>query len=334
MKTLKDITIKNINEGFYSNTGAKSSMHYEQAKEYLDKLQNFLGHDYYLRNLRADHYSDNSTNKNIDGIIVDKYYSKGATFVLCPQTVDPNITEIPEWFKFVDENNKEVLTKDNLHGSIRDIHPMLYCTIHIKDLPKLKSLKGLPYACKGFHIIDCPNITVKELANVPAYIGDGGFTFKPSEDTHCMLKDVFKYVKKIEGKVNINQEKGTALQKLSDLRSKQSAEAKTQKSTSTTNNMSNSGKNYPDVARAKAEGRIIGRMSFPAFVNVDDAPKWICRKSDYTIANSSGDIVGFTTKKLYNIYRKGMRYFKIVCLDGNFYATDKNGSTVAQLVIV
>ena len=238
-----------------------------------------------------------------DFIVLD-YRTKYETFILSPETLgDANIKKIPNWFIFRTSSGENVLLANNGQATG-------FVSIVIKDLPNLESLEGLPEAFDSLTITNCPKIEPKHLAAVKRL---KNLYFKPDDTKSYLYKDIVKYIKKVENDIEVNREFGTATKKLTDIRNaeKEAAKKATAASgaaattTTTKDNLS-----FPDVARANAEGKVMGRFK-PALVNgINNTPTWYCRQSDWTITDEEGNIIGFTTKKRNVIYRKGLKIMK------------------------
>lgn len=314
------LTLKEISEGFYKSTGATQATYRQFILDYLDKL--------YLtdRSYSISHLKRNMEEKYPDaGYIVVDYFSGDANYILSPETLgDANIKKIPNWFVFRSSDGKNVLTADS-SSSTR------YLNIIIKDLPNLESLEGLPEAFKSLTITNCPKIEPKHLAVIKRL---NTLNFNPDDTKKYLYKDIVRYIKKVESNININREFGVAAKKLTDIRNAEKETARAAKATSASGvaaatTVARSNSSFPDVARANAEGKVMGRFKPVPADSVENAPTWHCRQSDWTISDEDGNIIGFTTKKCTVIYRKGLKIMKFDIRKK--YALDLHDNIVARV---
>ena len=317
------LTLKEISEGFYKSTGATRATYRHLILEYLDRLYSAKRDSSiaYLKRNMEERYPD------AEFIVLD-YTSKIATYVLSPETLgDANIKKIPDWFIFRSGKGENILTADN-NLAVACIN------IVIKDLPKLESLEGLPEAFRLLEVTNCPKIEPKHLAVIKRL---SSLNFNPDSTKKYYYKDITKYIKKIEKGLSTNREFGAALKKLTDIRKAEKEAAKTAKvasevvPTTPTTPTTKSNLSFPDVARANAEGKVMGRFKPVPAASAEDAPTWYCRQSDWTISDGDGNIIGFTTKKYTIIYRKGLKIMKFDIRKK--YALDLHDNIVAKVEI-
>lgn len=313
------LTLKEISEGFYKSTGATQATFRQFILDYLDRLYS-AERNYSISRLKRDMVNDYP---NAEFIVLD-YSSKNATFVLSPETLgDANIKKIPNWFIFRSNEGKNVLTADNNNATD--------CVdIIIKDLPNLESLEGLPEAFENLSINNCPKIEPKHLAVIKRL---KNLCFNPDATKNYLYKDIVRYIKKIEKDIVINREFGAAFKKLTDIKNAEKAAAKAAAASGTAavTPVTKGSLSFPDVARANAEGKVMGRFKPVPVNDVEDAPTWYCRQSDWTISDGDGNIIGFTTKKYTVIYRKGLKVMKFDLRKR--YALDLHDNIVAKVEI-
>lgn len=312
------LTLKEISEGFYKSTGATQATYRHFILDYLDRLYT-TDRNYSISIIKRDmedKYPD------VDFIVLD-YRTKYETFILSPETLgDANIKKIPSWFIFRSSDGKNVLTADYRDAT-------RYVNIVIRDLPNLESLEGLPEAFDSLTITNCPKIEPKHLVAVKRL---KNLYFKPDDTKSYLYKDIVKYIKKVENDIEVNREFGVATKKLTDIRNAEKEAAKKAASVSgaaATTTAARSNSSFPDVARANAEGKVMGRFK-PALVNgINNTPTWYCRQSDWTITDEKGNIIGFTTKKRNVIYRKGLKIMKFDIRKK--YALDLRDNIIAKV---
>lgn len=310
------LTLKEISESFYKSTGASQEAFRQYILDYLDRLYS-SSRSYSISSLLRDM----KTSYTDAQYIVLTYSSKTDTFILSPETVDDKIKKIPNWFIFRDSSNRNILT-----ASDRDATNSI--SIVIRDLPNLESLEGLPEAFRALQIINCPKIEPKHLSIVKRL---KTLIFKPDPNKTYMYKDVVKYIKKVEDEIDLNFERGGAVKKLIDIERTEKEKTKTTTTSTINKPVAKSSLSFPDIARANAEGRVMGRFKPVPVDNTDEAPTWYCRQSDWTISDGDGNIIGFTTKKFNVIYRKGLKIMKFDLRKR--YALDLHDNIIAKVVL-
>lgn len=312
------LTLKEISEGFYKSTGATQATFRQFILDYLDRLYT-ADRNYSISLLRRnmdDKYSD------AEFIVLD-YSSRYETFILSPETLgDANIKKIPNWFIFRTSRGENILLANNGQATG-------FVSIVIKDLPNLESLEGLPEAFDSLTITNCPKIEPKHLAVIKRL---KNLYFKPDDTKSYLYKDIVKYIKKVENDIEVNREFGAAFKKLTDIKNAEKEAAKKAASVSgaaaaVTTTRGNS--SFPDVARANAEGKVMGRFKPVPVDGVENSPTWHCRQSDWTITDGEGNIIGFTTKKCTVIYRKGLKIMKFDIRKK--YALDLHDNIIAKV---
>lgn len=314
------LTLKEISEGFYKATGATQAVFRQFILDYLDRLYAST-RDYSISRLLREMKEDYKEAQ----YIVLTYNSKSATYVLSPETVDANLKRIPDWFIFRDSAGRNIL-------SASDSDSIGRVEIMIKDLPNLESLEGLPEAFKMLSVVNCPKIEPKHLTAIKRL---ATLNFRPDPNKTYMYKDIVKYLKRVEKDIFLDFDKGGALKKLTDIKNAEkeaaraAAKAATVSGTTATPVTSKSSLSFPDVARANAEGKVMSRFKPAPVDNLEDAPTWYCRQSDWTISDGDGNIIGFTTKKFNVIYRKGLKIMKFDLKKR--YALDLHNNIIAKV---
>lgn len=317
------LTLKEISEGFYKSTGATQATFRQFILDYLDRLYS-VERNYSISRLRRDMVDEYP---NAEFIVLD-YSSRNATYVLSPETIgDASIKKIPNWFIFRSKEGKNILTADMSDATD-------YVDIIIKDLPNLESLEGLPEAFENLTITNCPKIEPKHLAVIKRL---KNLYFNPDDTKNYLYKDIVRYIKKVQKDIVINREFGVAVKKLTDIRNAEKEAAKAAAKAAAASGavvatpVTKSNLSFPDVARASAEGKVMGRFKPTPVDDVENAPTWYCRQSDWTISDGDGNIIGFTTKKYTIIYRKGLKIMKFDFRKR--YALDLHDNIVAKVEI-
>lgn len=312
------LTLKEISEGFYKSTGATRATYRHFILDYLDRLYS-ADKNYSISLLRRDmedKYPD------AEFIVLD-YNSRYETFILSPETLgDANIKKIPDWFIFRTNRGENILLANNGQATS-------FVNIVIRDLPNLESLEGLPEAFDSLTITNCPKIEPKHLTVIKRL---KNLYFKPDDTKSYLYKDIVKYIKKVERDIRVNREFGAAFKKLTDIRNAEKEAAKKATAASgaaATTTVTKGNLSFPDVARANAEGKVMGRFKPVPVQGIDNTPTWYCRQSDWTITDGDGNIIGFTTKKRTVIYRKGLKIMKFDIRKK--YALDLHDNIIAKV---